>query len=271
MRLTPLDIKKQEFERVFRGFDPEETRAFLDMVAQQWQEVLDEQRRLEDQVRALEGKLDHYQKVEEALQEALETARSSSQQRLENAKERAANIEREANARAHELTREAEQRRERMEREAEQIGRRRDEVVARLRGFLGSELELLDRFEDDALSPADRAELSGGTERASAERHDVARKESTQGEVSGDPYGEEPSTSLDDAAGPDDRAGEDAPRAAWKVESLLDQPAAREEPARPPQPSAHREADDEEPDEEETLSASSEELDKIRRILSDLD
>ena len=33
MKLTPLDIKKQEFKKVMRGFDPVEVDTFMDMMA----------------------------------------------------------------------------------------------------------------------------------------------------------------------------------------------------------------------------------------------
>ena len=32
MKLTPLDIRKKDFGRSLRGYDPEEVEAFLDMV-----------------------------------------------------------------------------------------------------------------------------------------------------------------------------------------------------------------------------------------------
>jgi len=87
MRLSPLDIKKQEFTRTLRGYDQDEVQAFLDMLAGQWEALLAEQRRTEEKVRELKAKMEHYEKVEEALQETLLTARESSQQALENARQ----------------------------------------------------------------------------------------------------------------------------------------------------------------------------------------
>ncbi len=86
MRLSSLDIKKQEFTRTLRGYDQEEVQAFLDMLAGQWEALLAEQRRTEEKVRELKAKMEHYEKVEEALQETL-TARESCQQALENARQ----------------------------------------------------------------------------------------------------------------------------------------------------------------------------------------
>ena len=82
MKLSALDIRKQDFKRVIRGFDAEEVDAFLHMVSSQWQETMDEMRRMEAKIRELEMKLEHYHKVEEALEEALKTARETSKQTL---------------------------------------------------------------------------------------------------------------------------------------------------------------------------------------------
>lgn len=147
MKLTPLDIKKQEFTRAFRGVDPQEVQSFLQMVADQWSSLLDENARMEQKVRDLDSKLEHYRKIEEALQEALETARDNSHKTIENAQREAQIIIREARGEAEELRKKGAQEHKRLKHDISKISGRRDEVIARLRGFLMSEMELLARFE----------------------------------------------------------------------------------------------------------------------------
>jgi len=149
MRLSPLDIRKQEFGRSLRGLNPEEVSSFLEMVSHQWDDLLSEQRQLEQRVKELEAKLEHYSNVEEALQEALRTARESSKQALESAKQQALGIIREAERRSDEMRRSAEQEWIGLRKEANEVLVRRNEIAARLRAFLQSELELLARFEAD--------------------------------------------------------------------------------------------------------------------------
>ncbi|PSQ85680.1 MAG: hypothetical protein BRD40_00165, partial [Bacteroidetes bacterium QS_1_65_9] len=104
MGLTPLDIRKREFDRnFFRGYDPEKVDAFLEMVAEQWKDLQDEHRRLEKRVDELENRVDHYREVEEALQQALDQTRESAEQQLENAREKAENIVQEAQQEAEEI------------------------------------------------------------------------------------------------------------------------------------------------------------------------
>lgn len=170
MRLTPLDIRKQEFTRALRGFDAEEVLAFLQMLSGQWEDLLDESRRKDDRIRELESKMSHYEKVEEALQDALQTARETSKNALQNAEEKAKLIVDTAESRAEDIKREAEQDRHQIKREASKLSERRTEIVTRLRAFLMSELELLARFEGDEhvgfikLIPAEEQRRNRGKE-----------------------------------------------------------------------------------------------------------
>lgn len=149
MKLSPLDIRKHEFSRGFRGYDPEEVRPFLDMVSQQWDELLEELRVARDRARELESKIGHYEKVEEALQQALESARSTAQRTQVHAEERAKLILEEAELRAEQVMRDAEQDRFRLRQDVSKLTHRHAEVTARLRHFLMSELEILAQHEDE--------------------------------------------------------------------------------------------------------------------------
>ena len=39
MRVTPLDIRRQKFRKGMRGYDPGEVDAFLEMLAEAWEDV----------------------------------------------------------------------------------------------------------------------------------------------------------------------------------------------------------------------------------------
>ncbi len=149
MKISALEIRKQEFSKAFRGFEVDEVQSFLQMIAGQWQDSLDEQERLKSKIRELEMKLTHYVHVEEALQEALQTARESSRQTIEAAEKKAAAILAEAETRAVEITRGAEEERHQIKRETAKISGRRKEIIARLRAFLMSEMELLAHFDGE--------------------------------------------------------------------------------------------------------------------------
>ncbi len=146
MKLTPLDIRKQDFSRGFRGFEEDEVRAFLETLADQWQDVADESRRLEERIRELELKLVHYQKVEGALQEALNTGKQTSKQAIENAEKKARAILEEAHRSAEQYKRESVDQKHSLNVDIAKLDARKSEIIARLRAFLQSELEMLAYF-----------------------------------------------------------------------------------------------------------------------------
>ena len=54
MKLTPLDIKKQEFKKVMRGYDPVEVDTFMDMMANEFEDLLKQQKEMRDKQVELE-------------------------------------------------------------------------------------------------------------------------------------------------------------------------------------------------------------------------
>ena len=48
MKLTPLDIRKQEFKKLMRGYDPVEVDTFMEMVAADLEEALKAQKESRD-------------------------------------------------------------------------------------------------------------------------------------------------------------------------------------------------------------------------------
>lgn len=149
MKLSALDIRKQEFARTFRGYDPEEVESFLQVVATGWQELVDDLRRANDKINEQQMKLEHYMKVEEALEEALQTARSSARQTIESAERKASDMLQEAENRIVSLQRDADANRLEVKRETARYAVRQQEIVAKLRAFLVSEMEMLRHFETD--------------------------------------------------------------------------------------------------------------------------
>jgi cell division initiation protein len=57
MKLTPLDIRKQEFKRIMRGYDPVEVVTFLEMVASDLEEALKLQKESRERIIELETQL----------------------------------------------------------------------------------------------------------------------------------------------------------------------------------------------------------------------
>ena len=89
MKLSALEIKQQTFAKSMRGYDVAEVQSFLNVVSSEWEHLANKCREQEYEIRRLTEKLEHYQKVEEALHETLQTAKESAQQRIDSSKQEA--------------------------------------------------------------------------------------------------------------------------------------------------------------------------------------
>ena len=101
MKLTPLDIRKQEFKRVMRGYDPVEIDTFLEMVAAEFEELLKSQKDMRDRAIELEVQLKDYRQIEKTLQQTLLQAQETTGKTYEAARKEAELIVREAERRRH--------------------------------------------------------------------------------------------------------------------------------------------------------------------------
>ena len=89
LKITPLDIRKQAFGRAFRGLDPEEVQAFLEMVAEEFERVNRENIELRERETALRAEVENYRNMEQTLQEMLRTGQQTAEKVRENGKKEA--------------------------------------------------------------------------------------------------------------------------------------------------------------------------------------
>jgi len=143
MRLTPLDIKKQEFKKVMRGYDPVEVDTFMDMVANEFEDLLRQQKEMRDRTVELETQLKDYRQIEKTLQQTLLQAQEATGKTYEAARREAELISREAEMKAAKIVEQANSDLARMNNELIQLKGRKESLVGRLRVLLSSELDLI--------------------------------------------------------------------------------------------------------------------------------
>jgi len=174
MKLTPLDIKKQEFKKILRGYDPVEVDTFMDMVASEFEDLLRTQKDMRDRIVELEVQLKDYRQIEKTLQQTLLQAQETSGRTYETARKEAEVIVREAEQKAAKLLEQAKSDLQRTTMEVEQLVSRKDLVLGRLRVLLSSELDLIKTLEIGG--PADLTSTSSlGTGKESLDVDRVLR------------------------------------------------------------------------------------------------
>ena len=152
MKLTALEIKQQQFEKSLRGYDVAEVQAYLNLIASEWEHMVGKMRELEDQIQKMNDKLRHYERVEEALHETLQTAKDSAEQKLTGARKEARNTIEKAEIEADSIIREASQQRQQIRQSILRLLDRRDEIISGIRSYLDIAQDSLQHFSKDEAS-----------------------------------------------------------------------------------------------------------------------
>lgn len=71
MRITPLNIKKQDFKKSFRGFNTEEVDLFLEKIANEFEKILTENDSIKKQLEDANLQLSEFKRIEKNLQDTL--------------------------------------------------------------------------------------------------------------------------------------------------------------------------------------------------------
>ncbi|MEX0823550.1 MAG: DivIVA domain-containing protein [Balneolaceae bacterium] len=152
MKLTALEIKQQQFEKSLRGYDPAEVQAFLSLVANEWEHMVGKIRELETQIDKMNDKLKHYERVEEALHETLQTAKDSAEQKLTGARKEAKNTIEKAEMEADGIIRDANAQRQQIRQSILRLLDRREEIIGGIKSYLDLSRESLQQFSKDEAS-----------------------------------------------------------------------------------------------------------------------
>ena len=103
MRLSAIDIKKQEFRKAFKGYDVGEVEAYLDTVANELERLVRENEALTDKLSLLEKERDSlgreiemFRDNEKTFQKAIVKSQDLPEDVIENATKRAELITKEA-------------------------------------------------------------------------------------------------------------------------------------------------------------------------------
>jgi DivIVA domain-containing protein len=145
-RLTPLDVRKTEFRKAMRGYDPLAVEEFRARVADELEKVVREKLVLDTRLRQAEEMLAAFQEREKAMNEALVAAQQLRAETREQAEREAQMIVREAEADAERRLERARRELERLEVSGQQLAQQHHAYLASLRSLVErqrAELEAL--------------------------------------------------------------------------------------------------------------------------------
>ena len=178
-RLTPLDLRKQEFRKVMRGFDPAEVDDFRVRAADELERVVKERLAFEERLKRLDEQLSAFKEREKAMNDALVAAQQLRAETREQAQREAQMIVREAEAEAERRLDRGRREIERLEATAQNLARPHHAYLAALRSQVERQKAELDAKADAQPSPFGKvAGAIQPAEPAEAERAREARKSS---------------------------------------------------------------------------------------------
>ncbi|MEO0894775.1 MAG: DivIVA domain-containing protein [Bacteroidota bacterium] len=149
--ITPIEIRQQKFKRALRGYDKEEVDAFLVALSKEWEQQLEDFRKLKEELEKIQNNYNTLKEVEDILHKTLMQAEQSSKDTMENARQKADLRLREAEARAQEIVRKGVEDRNEIQREISELSRYRTKFLSQLQGFLRTQMDHVNTFEQGEL------------------------------------------------------------------------------------------------------------------------
>jgi len=143
MRLTPMDIREQQFSAGFRGYDKEDVHSFLELAAEALESSVKKTMMLEEKLKKMSRQLGEHEKREALLKKAITTAQSISGTIKENAAKEAKLIVSEARIKAEQLIKEAHQRSATIKDEINNLKKQRLELQTAFKSILDYHRNLL--------------------------------------------------------------------------------------------------------------------------------
>lgn len=159
--LTPHDIEVKEFGRAVRGYKTEDVDNFLDEIILDFQQLLDENKKLRGSVAELDADLRQYKKSESSMLNTLESAKKLMGDISLSAEKRAEVIINNANANAEAIQREAKESISKLTEEGERLAVRVKKFKDRYKELLKDELSQIDGSTEDLIAELEREFLTG--------------------------------------------------------------------------------------------------------------
>lgn len=150
MRVSPISIKKQEFNKSIRGYDKVEVQAFLEKLADEYDSMQRENESLKKELEQANMKLTEFRKIEKNLQDTLLKAQESTSKSIESTKKQANLMIKEAEIKASQILEKARENANEIRNAVINLRGERDILIANLKSILNSQARLLEMKVEDA-------------------------------------------------------------------------------------------------------------------------
>jgi cell division initiation protein len=147
VKMTSLDIRKQTFKKVMRGYDKDEVQAFLEMIADEFERLNRDNLKLQENDAQLRAEVDRFRSMEETLQEMLKTAQQAAEDVRENARKEGRLMVKEAELLANRAIEKARSQVHTIRAEVVELRNQRDLFLARFQALTQAQTDFLAQLE----------------------------------------------------------------------------------------------------------------------------
>lgn len=155
MKLSPLNIKRQEFSKQMRGYDTNEVSAFLERLAEEVDNLQKENEDLKKELEAANARITEFRKIEKNLQDTLLRAQETSAKSAESAKRQSGLILKEAEIKAQQLVEKAKIQANELRNAVANLREEKDILVAKLKSIVNSQINIIDKTFNEPDEPAE--------------------------------------------------------------------------------------------------------------------
>jgi cell division initiation protein len=148
MKISPMDIQRQTFGKAFRGFNQEDVRTYLNLVAEEVAALQRERDSLDQEVGHLKSLMDEHRERETILKNTLLTAQRVSEEIKENARTQSEIVVREAEVQADRLLELAQSRAHEVDRTILDLRASRSALRTDIRALVNRLSQILDLQEE---------------------------------------------------------------------------------------------------------------------------
>ena len=178
--LTPMDIHNHQFKKSIRGYNENEVDDFLDKVVVDFEKLLRENERLENELNLIEVEIDKYRKLEKTMNDTLlmaqrtaddviSAARKNSDEMKENTARECQNIREQARMEADKQIEAANAKRNAILKDYSKLVSEKNSFLLKMRTMLESELAITNHV-IDSLPKVDEVAKNPAPDNKSAEK-----------------------------------------------------------------------------------------------------
>ena len=144
MKLSPINIKSQEFAKSLRGYDTEEVKTYLEKLSNEIELMIEENEKLNLEVEELRNRVSEFNKIEKELQDTLIKTKESSSQSMESAQKQTTTMMKEAEFKSKELLEKAKEEANDIRNAVITLREERDMIISKLKAMVNTQASILE-------------------------------------------------------------------------------------------------------------------------------